>query len=652
MIKSILLILSILVNTLVLAATFDTIPANNPLIEYSGRVDFTNSLAPQFSYSGVSVRASFQGTSVAIILNDEGLQNYYNIILDNKVITRIQAIVGINTYEIATGLKDTIHEIEIYKLTEQYFGITKFLGYIIDKGKTIVPISNKRNHIIEFIGNSITCGYGNEGASNDTFGPTTENNYLTYGAFTCRNLNARYFGVCVSGIGLYRNYGSASNVETYDCMANYYNRTIFKDSTPLYTNTPRPDLICVDLGTNDFSSGVGDTALFVSKYFQFIDSLQYKNKAADIICLVGPMVSGSLLDKLKRLISFVVDSANKWNRGKVYFFELSHELGDLGYGIGGHPTVAQHNKNANELTAFIDSLERWSITPIVNAGTTLNGKEIVLTFNMEISDSTAINGFTLIADSTTIPILSSYVDSVDDTKLHCLLANSIKSDQKLLVSYSMGTVESMYNVKLNPFYSFTVTNNLIATNIVNASINNTGKVLSILINKKIEPLLNVNGITVFDDKNNILLIDSFSIVNNTTIALYLKEQIKTTDSIYLTITSTVIGQDQIAMEDVIKYNVTIPKVINSIIITDQSECLIFPNPTYSKTLKYTLSQFSGQAFAKICNLQGVELLSQQLNTKEGEIDINAITIPNGCYIVTIITDHKIYSKILYVYTNL
>jgi hypothetical protein len=653
MIKSILLILSLVVNTMVFATTFDTIPANNPLLEYSGRVDFTNKLAPQFSYSGVSIRASFQGTSIAVILNDVGTQNYYNIIIDSKVITRIQTIAGTNTYTLANGLKDTIHEIEIYKLTEQCFGITKFLGYIIDKGKTLVPISNKRDRIIEFIGNSITCGFGNEGSSGDSFGPTTENNYLTYGAFTCRNLKARYFGVCVSGIGLYHNYGATSEAANYDCMFNYYNRTIFVDSTPLYSNTPRPDLICVDLGTNDFSAGGGDTVAFVSKYFKFIDSLQYKNKSADIICLVGPMVSGSTLDELNRLISNVVDSANKKNNGKVYFFELSHELGDLGYGIAGHPTVAQHNKNANELTAFIESIEQWSITPIANGGTTANGKEIVLSFNTEMSDSTAITGLSLIADSTIIPIVHSFVDSVDATKIHCLLANPIKPEQKLLVSYSSGTIESMNNIKALSFDSVKITNNLSCTNIVNASINTTGKTLSIVINKTIETLANANGITVFDSKNNILVIDSFAFVNKTTITLYLNEKVKVTDSIYLSITdSTVIGQDLVSMEDVTKYNVTMPKVITAITITDQSECLIYPNPSFHKTLKYTLPQFTGFAVAKIYNLQGIEIFTQKLNAIVGEIDLHSISLSNGCYLVTIITDQRIYSKIVYIYSSL
>src|SRR5664279_3473411 len=106
-------------------------------------------MAPSFSYSGVSIWASFQGTSIALALDDPGTGNFYNIILDNVVQTRLKTKKGLNTYEINASLKDTIHEIELYRLTEEMFGKTSFTGFIIDHGKKLVEISNKREHLIE-----------------------------------------------------------------------------------------------------------------------------------------------------------------------------------------------------------------------------------------------------------------------------------------------------------------------------------------------------------------------------------------------------------------------------------------------------------------------------------------------------------------------
>ncbi len=333
-----------------------TIPADNPLIEYSGRIDFSDPKAPRYSYSGGSVRAQFQGTRVSAILEDEGNSNYYNIIIDNVVKSRINLSSGRNTYLLASGLSNTTHEIEIYKITESIYGKTKFCGFILDVGKMLVPLTNLRTRLIEYIGNSVTCGAGIEGASGSAQSNTNENHYLTYAAITSRNLNARHFAVCKSGVGLFLNWSGFVNnyTESPSCMKNYYNRMHYNDATPLYKFTQKPDLICVNLGTNDFARGV-DEAKFEQAYYNFIDTLQLRNPGACIICLIGPMMSGYNLNHIRPIVQRVVTNANAKNKGKVFFFELSQQ-GALGVGSDNHPNVAQHAKNAQELTNYINTI--------------------------------------------------------------------------------------------------------------------------------------------------------------------------------------------------------------------------------------------------------------------------------------------------------
>ena len=354
------LFFGLLLTLVVTAGSPDTIRANDPFIEYTGRIDFSRQQSPLFSYSGVSIRAAFQGTSLSIILNDRATENFYNLILDNVIQSKLQTREGLNTYLVKTGLKDTIHEIEIFKLTEEMFGKTSFEGFLVDQGKKLLAITNKREHLIEFIGNSITCGYGNEGASGAKFGPTTENHYLTYAAVTSRSFHARHLAVCKSGIGIYRNYDGPVN-GSKDCMSNFYDRVFLYDSIPLYGFSQKPDLICIDLGTNDFSTGKGDSAKYVNRYLQFIELIQSKNNGADILVLLGPMLSGYDLALVRHCIHFIVETANKKNKGKVNFFEMSQQTGDLGIGIDYHPTVAQHLKNARELVKYISVLKGWKI---------------------------------------------------------------------------------------------------------------------------------------------------------------------------------------------------------------------------------------------------------------------------------------------------
>ncbi len=356
-------IASLLLHAMSQAVPVDLIAANHPEIEYAGRIDFTDPLAPRFSYSGVSVRARFQGTAVSASLQNDGTSNIYNVIVDGVVTQRITLSNGEQTVALASGLADTSHEIEIYKLTESTYGKTRFRGFVVDAGKTLVPLTIPRTRVIAFIGDSITCGSGNEGASSDSQTNTNQNHYLSYAAITSRNFNARHIVAARSGVGLYANYSSnPTGLESPNNMKNYYERVHWNDASPLYGFSPTPDVICVNLGTNDFSVGVNEAA-FEQAYHDFIDIIQTKNPGVDIVCLVGPMVSGYNLGRLRIIVPRVATTANGQNNGRVFYFEMSQQ-GEFGTGAQNHPNVPQHAKSAGELSAFISGIKGW---PLANA---------------------------------------------------------------------------------------------------------------------------------------------------------------------------------------------------------------------------------------------------------------------------------------------
>ncbi len=340
------------------APVSNTVSADNPLIEYTGRIDFSNPLAPRFSYSGVSIRAAFSGTGISAILDDDTGENYYNVLIDGEVLNVLHVTQGRQEYVLGEGLENTTHEVELFKRTELTFGKTTFHGFVLPARTKLVPVQNERALLFEFIGNSITCGYGNEGPNGDVFGPTTENHFLTYAAITSRNFNARHLAVCRSGIGIYRNWDGPPEGNT-DNMPNNYGRIFLYDSLPLYNFPEQPDLICINLGTNDFSTNGGDSALYVSNYFRMIDTLRSHYEKPEIVILQGSMMNGTDLDNIRRYLRFVADSAGSTGNGRVTFFEMSAQTGDLGIGIDWHPSVEQHRKNAGELTEYIRELKGW-----------------------------------------------------------------------------------------------------------------------------------------------------------------------------------------------------------------------------------------------------------------------------------------------------
>ena len=452
--------------TLILAATSgyaapaDTIPASNSLIEYTGRIDFANPEAPEFSYSGVSIRASFTGTSIAMIMDDNIGQNYYDLILDGRLLDTVRVTKGKKTYKIADGLENTTHEIEIFKRTEEMFGKTRFFGFVLDKGASLTAITDIRTKLIEYIGNSITCGYGDEGVLGEKFGNTTEDHYMTYAAFTSRNFNARHLAVCRSGIGIYRNYNGPAEGNKEN-MTNNYTRIFLYDENPKYSFAETPDLVCINLGTNDFSTTGGDSARYVSNYFRLIDTIQTKYKMPDIVCLLGPMMSDPDLTKVRKYLTFIADSASRKGKGRVSFFEMSHQTGDLGIGIDYHPTVAQHRRNGMELTEYIQSLKGWKITPLVINANVTGTRHIQLEFNTPVNDPMhKFTGFTIYGDNTPCTIDSVYSDAADTKIVHIILRESIHAGELTDISYIPGTLVSDDSVKVGKINRLAVQNNL------------------------------------------------------------------------------------------------------------------------------------------------------------------------------------------------
>jgi hypothetical protein len=443
-------------NLLILSVAFfsctsaqKSIDADNPNIEYTGRIDFSNPKTPVFSFSGISIRAQFTGTSIAMKL--AGDQNFFEIILDGQPLYKLKVNNTKTVYELASGLKDTIHEIEIFKCTEVLFGKSVFSGFLIDNNGSIKQPTDKREKLIEFIGNSITCGYGNEGPLGGKFSDSTENHFLTYAAITSRTFEARHLAVCRSGIGIYRNWAGPQAVNP-DCMPIVYKQIFINQTKPQYKFQEKPDVICIDLGTNDFSLGKGDSALYVSNFFLFIDSLQKLNKNTDIVLLLGSMMNGDDLIKVRRYLQYIAKTSSDKGNGKVMFFEMSVQDGNLGIAIDYHPSVQQHIKNGSELIGFLHSTYGWKINPIAIQALIKSPSIIEIDFNTEIFDTT--NNFKnlyIVINDVAIGIENVVKDNINKNFILLKLNKSIIPGSKVVVNYTGKTISSQDGSLLKPF---------------------------------------------------------------------------------------------------------------------------------------------------------------------------------------------------------
>jgi len=332
------------------------INADNPNIQYIGRFNRSNPKRVIFDWSGVYIRAKFEGTSCSIRLIDG--HNLYAVTIDNQT-PQVLVTDSSTVYSVATGLADTVHTILIGKRTEAFIGKGEFLGFILDENKNLVAPDSSPTRCIEFIGNSITCGYGVEGESvSSPFTPETENATLSYAALLGHTLNADYLIVAYSGKGVVRNYGDA-NQTSADPLPSLYDRICCADSSPIWDFTSWiPQVVVINLGTNDFSTQPHPSKpVFQEAYTQLINRIQSQYPAATIFCVCGPMIG----EPCASYIEEVVEQCQQINANKeVYYIPISTSLLTMAdRGSDWHPNIQGQQKITNVILPIIQDTMNW-----------------------------------------------------------------------------------------------------------------------------------------------------------------------------------------------------------------------------------------------------------------------------------------------------
>lgn len=331
---------------------------------YSGRIEILSDNKVNLIGSASSVSFNFEGNSCSISLqsiDSAEHHNYVSLELDGKYIGRLKIEKGaLKSYPIIVPKKKKIHQLTIYKATEAANGIVLFGGTTAK----LSPISPKKKKKIEFIGDSISCGMGND--TSETPCGTGEwydqhNAYLAYGSVVSRALNADFVLSSASGIGMYRNWNDEHKDEAImpDVYENLYLNN--PSNTKLYDFNFQPDLVSICLGTNDLSEGDGkkerlafNEEKYVFNYINFIKTVYKHAPNTRIVLLNSPMVSGdrnsTLVSCLKKVIqAFENDTFHK----PIELFEFQPMNPK---GCGYHPDIADDQNMANQLAPFFKKI--------------------------------------------------------------------------------------------------------------------------------------------------------------------------------------------------------------------------------------------------------------------------------------------------------
>ncbi len=328
------------------------IDANNPYIQYMGRIDYSNPLKPRLHSSGAAIKTKFKGTYCQILLEDQhrwsSYYNYIEIIVDDADPVRMK-LSDETTLDVVSGLDDGEHTLLIVKDTEADIGYIDFLGF---RAEALVEPDALPERKIEFIGNSITCGYGvddSDLACGAGEWYDNHNAYYAYGPLVARELNAQWMLSSVSGIGLIHSCCD----KTFEMPDVYEKVDLSTTGDDWDFDLYKPDIITICLGQND---GIQDSADFVSAYIDFIGTIRSYNPDAEIICLTSPMASDDLFDALTSYLTGVVDYLTSEGDTKIHKLYLSKGMVS---GCDYHPNKTQQQTVADELSEFITNNINW-----------------------------------------------------------------------------------------------------------------------------------------------------------------------------------------------------------------------------------------------------------------------------------------------------
>lgn len=341
-------ILSILGAALFVACSqpqLQVYPGSDCNIQYVGRsVTTADSLGPRLWAPGSYFAFGCDGRECTLNIIDEQVWggtgfNYLELVVDGKN-TRIRMDTTLNTIVLDSLLGDSpSHEILVCKDTESSHGYIQ-LQSVKTKNLRASRMISMSSPILEFIGNSITCGaeaYCDEVPYGTGQWGDRHRAYLGYGPRVARMMNARWMLTSVSGIGLIH---SCCDMDIV--MPQVYDKISLRDNQFEYDFAEQAKIICICLGQND---GIQDSTAFCSAYVDFISQVRKHNPAARIVLLSSPMADAELRPWQERMLLAIEANVNNIEH---FFFSRQWKNGG-----GDHPDCEEHREIAVELYNYL-----------------------------------------------------------------------------------------------------------------------------------------------------------------------------------------------------------------------------------------------------------------------------------------------------------
>jgi lysophospholipase L1-like esterase len=348
--------------------SWQKVDLRNAKLGWSGRV---NGERPILAWTASRLEFRFRGTAFSLqmkSLSDGGMdpsgRNYFNVLIDGQDSGNFP--ISAHETEIArSGLSDGEHVIAIEKATEAQCGRVEVVA--LKLFGELLPLEKPKRSIL-FFGNSITAGYGIEDSDPaNSYLAETQNGSVSYAGVVARELNASRQQICISGRGLLRNFDGGKDM----LLPEFVEWTAPQDHSP-WKDEVSPDVVVIEIGTNDFALGDPGELAFVLAYQALVKRLMGKYPGAKVVVVDSPMLTdGWPIDPktrkpvqsaslLRGYIRQIRGGLTPEYKARFSTFEFTPQGADVfGYGADYHPNRTQAQCNGEELAQHLRKVMAW-----------------------------------------------------------------------------------------------------------------------------------------------------------------------------------------------------------------------------------------------------------------------------------------------------